>query len=158
MLRDSATPGRIPVPAEGVEYMPFRLMTIEETRRFGPTVQLLPRILVKDLLGRARNLVVPMAGDPLQLRLPDGRTVGTSVYTFGIEMWQVDRTLLTNSDPVDPELTLTVQGDSLPDEVPAGTGRSGSPSRATRTRKSSPTSRMPSSALDSAASHSSRRA
>ncbi|MFI7212949.1 hypothetical protein ACIBP4_00095 [Micromonospora maritima] len=118
---DSAAVGRMPVLAEGVKQMPFHLMTVEKTHRFGPTMQLLPRIPVKDLLERAGNLVVPMAGDLLQLRLPDGRTVRASVYTFGIEMWEVDGSLLTNSDPADPELTLTVQGDSLPDEIPMGT-------------------------------------
>jgi hypothetical protein len=101
--------------------MPFHLMTVEETHRFGPTLQVLPRIPVKELRERAGNLVVPMAGDPLELRLPEGPMAHASVYTFGIEMWEVDGRLLTNSNPADPELTLTIQGTTLPEELPLGT-------------------------------------
>lgn len=101
--------------------MPFYLMTVAEAHHSGPTSRLMPRVPIKDLVERAPDLMVPMPGDPLRLRMPGGQTADVSVYSFGVDMWEVDGRLLTDSDPAAPELTLTIQGDPLPAEVPPGT-------------------------------------
>jgi hypothetical protein len=100
--------------------MSFYLLTAESSRRFGSEVQVMPTIRLKDLIEQAPDLMAPMPGDALELRLPDGEILIAAVARFGIEAWELDGKLQTYSDPSDPVLTLSI-ADLGSDRVPVGT-------------------------------------
>ncbi|WP_194818288.1 hypothetical protein [Nocardia sp. XZ_19_385] len=101
----------------------FLLLTVESAQPSGDQVRLLPRIPISDLIARGGGqLQTPMPGSPLELRLPSGETASARVAAFGVESWQrEDGTLYTTSDPSSPELTLTLDGASIPGDIPPGT-------------------------------------
>lgn len=101
--------------------MPSFLVTVEQTDRVGSLLRVLPRIPIRELTAREPGLITPMPGDALRLRLPDGSDRSAVVGLFGIEAWQTDDGLLTDSDPRNPVITLSIGGDLRPEDVPAGT-------------------------------------
>jgi hypothetical protein len=65
---------------------------------------------------------MPMAGEELELRLPDGQVMTAHIRSFGIDAWRdSEGALYTTSEPADPSLTLTITCDSGVDVVPQGT-------------------------------------
>src|SRR5579859_2666812 len=66
--------------------MYFYLLTVESSSQSGPHLQVLPPVPVSNLIERAKGLLMPMAGDELELRLPDGRIQHALVGHFGIEV------------------------------------------------------------------------
>ncbi len=97
------------------------LVTVERAQRMGSVLQVLPRIRLAELATREPDLMMPMPGDGLWLRFPDGSSRTALVGLFGIEAWQGPGGLVTSSDPRDPEVTLSIAGDLQPAEVPSGT-------------------------------------
>jgi len=97
------------------------LVIVESTQRMGELLRVLPRVRISELLAREPDLMTPLPGDKLWLRLPDGGTRTAVLGLFGIEAWAGDGGLLTSSDPQDPVLTLSIAGDLQPDDVPPGT-------------------------------------
>lgn len=97
------------------------LVTVESAQRMGTLLQVLPRIPIRELTAREPGLMMPMPGDALWLRFPDGSSRTAVLGLFGIEAWQREDGLYTSSDPQDPVLTLSIAGDLQPEEVPAGT-------------------------------------
>ena len=66
--------------------------------------------------------MMPMAGDELELRLPDGHVLTGFVESFGVDAWSdSEGNFYTNMDPSDPMLTLTIRCDADVTEVPLGT-------------------------------------
>jgi len=100
--------------------VPFYLLTVESSRRYGSELQVMPTIPIKDLVERAPDLMIPMPGDALQLRLPDGNRLTAAVAHFGVEAWERDGKIEIHGDPADQVLTLTIVGLGS-DELPAGT-------------------------------------
>ena len=68
--------------------MHFYLLTVESTSQSGTYLQVLPRVPLQSLIERASGLLMPMAGDKLELRLPDGSVRHALVGSFGIEFWR----------------------------------------------------------------------
>ncbi|HLZ59009.1 MAG TPA: hypothetical protein VKR06_18860 [Ktedonosporobacter sp.] len=102
--------------------MYFYLLTVESSSQSGPHLQILPPVPVSDLIERAKGLLMPMAGDELELRLPDGHVQHALVGGFGVEIWRhEDGHFSTTSDPSNPALTLTLAGDLSSEDAPAGT-------------------------------------
>jgi len=98
------------------------LVTVERAQRMGSVLQVLPRIRLGELVAREPGIMMPMPGDGLWLRFPDGSSRTAVVGLFGIDAWQTpDGSLLTDSDPRDPVVTLSIAGDLQPADVPAGT-------------------------------------
>ena len=78
--------------------------------------RLTPRVLLRSL---ASNIIMPMPDDPLELRLPNGRTLQARVAGFGIDAWRdAEGNFLIDTNPANPELSLTVTGVELPDILP----------------------------------------
>lgn len=78
--------------------------------------RLTPRVPLRSLAG---NIIMPMPDDPLELRLPNGHTLQARVASFGIDAWRdAEGNFLINTDPANPELSLTVTGVELPDILP----------------------------------------
>ncbi len=99
--------------------MRFYLLTVESSSQSGTHLQILPRVPARSLIERAPGLLMPMAGDGLELRLPNGRAL---VGHFGVEVWRSEEGhFYTTSDPSHPILTLTIAGDLHPKDVPPGT-------------------------------------
>lgn len=97
------------------------LLTVESSSQSGTDLQVLPRVPALGLGKRAPGLMMPMSGDGLELRLPDGRVQHARVGSFGLELWRnEDGNLYTTSDPSNPLLTLTITGAHVED-VPPGT-------------------------------------
>lgn len=84
-------------------------------------LQVLPRLLLKSLAQREPDLMTPMPGARLELRMPDGSVRHAALASFGVEAWEQDGGLVTSSDPSNPELTLNIAGDLQPQDVPVGT-------------------------------------
>jgi hypothetical protein len=97
------------------------LVIVERAQRMGSLLQVLPRIPLKELIAREPGIMMPMPGDGLWLRFPDGSNRTAVLGLFGVEAWQTDGGLLTSSDPQDPVLTLSIAGDLRPEDVPPGT-------------------------------------
>ena len=102
--------------------MRFHLVTVEEAQQFGKTWRIMPSMLLRSLLERAPKLMMPMAGEEIELRLPDGRVTTALISSFGVDAWKdSEGNLHINTDPSDPSLTLTITGISDIGEVPPGT-------------------------------------
>lgn len=102
--------------------MRFYLLTVESSSQSGTQLQVLPRVPLFNLIEQAPGLLMPMAGDGLELRLPDGRVQYALVGGFGIEVrHHEDGHFSTFSDPSFPVLTLTIAGDLHTEDVPPGT-------------------------------------
>jgi hypothetical protein len=97
------------------------LLTVESAQARGDTLKVLPRVPINAMIAREPDLMTPMPGAPLQLRLPDGGVRVAAIKTFGVEAWERDGSLFTTSPPDNPELTLVIAGGLRPADVPAGT-------------------------------------
>jgi hypothetical protein len=87
--------------------MRFYLLTIEEARKSGETWRIMPDVSLRTLIERESAVMIPMAGEELELRLPDGQILAAHIATFGLGVWQdSEGNFHTNSDPSDPALTL----------------------------------------------------
>jgi len=102
--------------------MRFYLMTVEGTQQFGEKWRIAPTVLLRSLVERGPTLMMPMAGEEIELRLPVGRVMTAYISSFGIDSWKdSEGNFYTYSDPSDPSLTLTIRCDSDVEEVPSGT-------------------------------------
>ena len=102
--------------------MPFYLLTIESSSQSGTQLRVRPRVPLFSLIEQAPGLLMPIAGDGLELRLPDGRVQYALVGGFGVEVrCHEDGHFSTTSDPSLPVLTLTIAGDLHTGDVPPGT-------------------------------------
>lgn len=102
--------------------MRLYLVTVEGTQKFDKTWQIAPLVSLRSLIKRGPNLLMPMAGDEVELELPDGQVVLARVESFGVEAWRdSEGNFHTNMDPSDPYLTLTIACDADLDEIPPGT-------------------------------------
>jgi hypothetical protein len=97
------------------------LLTVESVQAHGELLQVLPKVPIGSIATREPNLIMPMRGDSLELRLPDGTVQSATVHMFGVEAWERDGRLYTTSAPDNPELTLTIAGGLKPEDVPEGT-------------------------------------
>ena len=100
--------------------MPRYLLTVETTERLGADLKVTPPVSVKELIERDPDFPLPLTGDALRLRLPDGRAVGGTVASFGVEAIERDGRLYAPGDPSDAALTLTIGARDV-DDLPAGT-------------------------------------
>jgi len=102
--------------------MCFYLLTVESSSQSEFGLQVLPHVSLHSLSEHDPGLLMPMAGDELELRLPDGRVQRALVGHFGIEMWRhEDGHFYTISDPSNPAATLTIAGGFHTEDVPPGT-------------------------------------
>lgn len=102
--------------------MRFHLVTVEGAQQSGESWRIAPSVPLRSLLERGPTLMMPMAGEEVELRLPDGRVIAAHIASFGIDAWKdSEGHLYTNTDPTDPALTLTITRTSDPTEVSPGT-------------------------------------
>jgi hypothetical protein len=102
--------------------MRFHLVTVDSAQPFGATWLIVPSVPLRTLLERGLTVMMPMPGEEIELRLPDGQIVTAHIASFGIDAWQdSEGNLYTNSDPSDPSLTLTIRCGPNLAEVPTGT-------------------------------------
>ena len=102
--------------------MRFYLLTVEEARKSGEVWRIMPDVSLRALIERGPAVIMPMAGEELELRLPDGQILVAHIATFGLGIWQdSEGNLHTDSDPSDPALTLTITCDSSVSAIPTGT-------------------------------------
>lgn len=100
--------------------MSYHLVTVESIEQTAHGLRVVPRIPVQRLASDRPDSTVPMSGDPLELRLPDGTVRPASVALFGIDAWSDGDAYYIDTDPDDPELSLTIALPA-PDDLPAGT-------------------------------------
>ena len=102
--------------------MRFYLVTVEGTQHVGDSWIVAPLVPLRSLNERGPSLIMPRAGEELELRLPDELVMIAHIASFGIDAWRdSEGNLYTNTDPADPSLTLTITCDSEVSEVPPGT-------------------------------------
>ena len=102
--------------------MRFYLLTIEEARKSDEVWRTMPDVPLRTLVERGTGVMMPIAGEEVELRLPDGKILAAHIATLGLGVWQdSEGNLHTDSDPSDPALTLTITCDSSVSEIPAGT-------------------------------------
>lgn len=63
---------------------------------------------------------MPMRGDPVELRMPDGTRRPSAIALFGIDGWKKGDHFYTASNPADPQLTLTI-AEQEPGNLPSMT-------------------------------------
>jgi hypothetical protein len=102
--------------------MRFHLLTVEGAQQFGETWRIAPAVPLRILMERGPTLMMPMAGEEIELRLPDGQLLTALIASFGVDAWKdSEGNLFINTDPSDPSLTLTITCNSDVGEVPPGT-------------------------------------
>lgn len=102
--------------------MRFHLLTVEGTHHFGENCQIVPSVLLRGLVERGPKLMVPRAGEEVELVFPDGSITTALIVSFGISAWKDgEGNLYTNSDPADPSVTLTIKRSVDLGEIPPGT-------------------------------------
>ena len=102
--------------------MRFHLVTVEETEQFGDQWTIAPLVRLQDMSEHAPGLMMPMAGEEVELRLPDGGTKTAHIVSFGVSLWKdSEGNFYTNSDLTDPSLTLTIKCDPDVKGIPPGT-------------------------------------
>ena len=103
--------------------MSVHLLTVERVEKRGDRLQLAPSVPISRLAAANPDVMMPVQGDMVRLVTPDGRELKALVAMFGVEAWEVDGYVYTDSDPRDPRLTLTITitGDLEPEDVPPGT-------------------------------------
>ena len=102
--------------------MRIHLLTIDMAQQFGQVWKITPSVRLRSLLERGPTLKMPMAGDEIELVLPDGQTITAFIASFGIDAWKdSEGNLYVNSDPADPSLTLTIMCESDLGGAPPGT-------------------------------------
>jgi hypothetical protein len=63
-----------------------------------------------------------MQGAKLELRLPNGSIIATTLLTYGVSVWRGDDGgLYVNDDAADAEIKLTLPGDHSAADIPVGT-------------------------------------
>jgi hypothetical protein len=102
--------------------MRFHLLTVEETQQLGETWRIAPSVPLRRLVERGPTLVMPMTGEEIELRLPDGQVMTAHIAAFGVDAWKdSEGNLYLNTDPADVSLTLTITCDAPVEVVPPGT-------------------------------------
>jgi hypothetical protein len=108
--------------AKGARPVQFYLLTVGEAQQYGGTWKIAPLVSVKSLMERGPKLMVPIAGEELELHVPDVQTMSARIATFGIDAWRdSEGNVYTNSDPSDPSMTLTIICDAAVREIPPRT-------------------------------------
>lgn len=99
--------------------MRFHLLTVEEAQQFGDKWRIAPSVRLHSM---PPTMLLPLTGEEIELRLPDGRVLTAHVDIFGVDMWEDNEgNLFTTTDPSDVYLTLTITCASDVKEVPPGT-------------------------------------
>lgn len=100
--------------------MKIHLLTIEGIEQYGDEWTCAPTVPMDSLSEYGPTFMMPMAGDELELRYPDGRVVAARIVSFGVSVWRdSDDAFYMPTDPAEPALTLTVSNDSsLADLIP----------------------------------------
>jgi hypothetical protein len=102
----------------------YHLLTVDHSHPVEGGVQIAPTVRMRRLVHDIPlGTMVPMTGDPVdpvELRLPDGRTRQAAIRAFGVDGWEDNGRFYTTSNLEDPELSLSLQGLSLAD-LPPGT-------------------------------------
>ena len=100
----------------------YRLLTVQDAYRTGFGLQLAPTIKLRHIEEmQPPHEPMPCEGDEVELRLPGGEVRIAWIATFGIDAWKVGDVYVSDSDPNDPSLTLSLAGALTPADVPAGT-------------------------------------
>ena len=101
--------------------MRYLLVTVESVHSTGFGLQVSPTIKLKQLADRPKSELIPMQGDPLELRAPDGSSRSAVIGGFGIAGRMEGKHFITRSNPADPEFTLSIGGEVTEADVPPGT-------------------------------------
>ncbi|MEY9887136.1 hypothetical protein ABIA35_004670 [Catenulispora sp. MAP12-49] len=101
--------------------MPYHLLTVSSSRRSGSWLYLYPTLAIKELAARVADDQVPVQGDILLLRFPNGQTFQAPLADFAMETELRDGKYVVRHDPADPEFTVVVAIDDKSPEVPVGT-------------------------------------
>jgi hypothetical protein len=102
--------------------MRFYLVSVEGIERFGERWQIAPLVRLRSLMERGPGVMMPMAGEEIELRLPDGQVKTAHIASFGIEAWEDgEGNIYTKSVPAEPSLTLTITCGPEVADVPPGT-------------------------------------
>src|SRR5690242_2152687 len=99
--------------------MRVHLLTVEGAQQFGEMWKIAPSVPLRSL---PPKLMMPMAGEEIELRLPDGQVMTARIARFGVDAWKdSEGNLYISTDPSDPSLTLTIVCGPNVGEVPPGT-------------------------------------
>jgi hypothetical protein len=102
--------------------MRIHLVTVEGAEQVDDYWEIAPLVPLSSLGQHGTGLMMPMAGDDLELLLPDGNTKSAHIASFGVSVWKdSEGNLFMDTDPADPYLSLSIMCDSDVGEVPAGT-------------------------------------
>lgn len=102
--------------------MDYHLLTIEELQPLGNAWSVRPRVSLRRFVARGPKLMMPMPGEEVELRLPDGRVTTATIASFGVDVWtDGEGNMYTDSNPAAPMLTLTITGSEEVGAAPAGT-------------------------------------
>ncbi len=102
--------------------MRFHLMTVEGALQFGQTWRIEPSVPLREFVARGPKLMMPMAGEEVELLLPDGQVMMARIASFGVDAWSDGKGgMYITSDPADVTLTLTITCDADVTSIPSGT-------------------------------------
>src|SRR5579859_6837997 len=102
--------------------MRIHLLTVEATEQSGEIWKIAPLVPMRSLRKHGPGLMMPMRGEEVELRLPDGHIMTAHIAMFGIDAWKdSEGNLFINTDPSDPSLTLTITCPPTVTDVPPGT-------------------------------------
>jgi hypothetical protein len=97
-----------------------KLLAVTEAMETGSILRLLPTVDGMEQKRRHPHMKVPMPGDVVESRLPDGSRRTAVIEVFGLELTEVDGELFSATDPSDFQLTLRLR-ELKAAEVPPGT-------------------------------------
>jgi len=100
--------------------VPYRLLNVEDAVRTRNGLRVEPGIRLRALLRRISDQDVPLPGDLLEIRFPDGGENRVQVAAFGWEGLESGGAMYLNTDPTDPKFNLVIAGDLSPIAVPRG--------------------------------------
>jgi hypothetical protein len=99
--------------------MRFHLVNVEDAQQHGEMWTIAPPVPLQSL---PSSMMMPMAGEEVELHFPDGSVVPALIASFGVDVWRDgEGNFYTNSDLSDPSLTLSVTCPSDIGEIPPGT-------------------------------------
>lgn len=102
--------------------MRIHLVTIERAEQFDDEWTIMPLVRLEHLSEHGQALMMPMAGDEVELRLSDGQVVTGHIVSFGMSVWRdSEGNFYINMDPSDPYLSLAITCDTKLAEIPSGT-------------------------------------
>ena len=102
--------------------MRLHLLTVEGAQQIGKLWRIAPSIRLRSLGERAPRLMMPMAGEEIELRLPGGQAIPALIASFGVDAWKDGGgNLHVTTDPANPSLTLTITSDGDLGAPPPGT-------------------------------------